>query len=114
MDEPDHYREAERLLDAARVATNHFYGEQAAIPDPAGRPSARHPRERRGGGPRPGKVRGGALARGRGNQTQLRYLAARPVRARALSPCRVAVPSQPKPGFHNGRRDQAADHPELQ
>ena len=32
MDGPGHYREAERLLAAARVATDHFYDEQGAIP----------------------------------------------------------------------------------
>ncbi len=29
---PDHYREAERLLKAARVNTEHFYGEHEAGP----------------------------------------------------------------------------------
>lgn len=32
MDGPAHYREAERLLAAARTASDHFYGEEDAIP----------------------------------------------------------------------------------
>jgi hypothetical protein len=32
MDGPGHYREAERLLAATRISTDHFYDEQGAIP----------------------------------------------------------------------------------
>ena len=32
MDGQGHYREAERLIAAARLNTDHFYGEQDAIP----------------------------------------------------------------------------------
>lgn len=32
MDGPSHYREAERLLEAARISTDHNYGEQGAAP----------------------------------------------------------------------------------
>ena len=31
---PDHYREAEHLLKAARVNTEHFYGEHEPVPTP--------------------------------------------------------------------------------
>ena len=32
MDGPGHYREAERLIEAARESTDHYYGEEGAIP----------------------------------------------------------------------------------
>jgi hypothetical protein len=32
VDGPRHYREAERLLAHAQVTTDHFYGEQEAVP----------------------------------------------------------------------------------
>jgi hypothetical protein len=32
MDGPQHYKEAERLLAQAKTSTDHFYGEQQAIP----------------------------------------------------------------------------------
>jgi hypothetical protein len=32
MNGPEHYREAERLLAAAQANTDHYYGEQDAVP----------------------------------------------------------------------------------
>ena len=32
MDGPSHYREAERLLEAARISADHYYDEQGAVP----------------------------------------------------------------------------------
>lgn len=48
MDGPGHYREAERLLGEARISTEHFYGEQEAVPTLLAARVQATPRQRRG------------------------------------------------------------------